>query len=80
MNIPIEIMSPFAQIANIYCPNVSKQLIGSNRSLKFLFTNTYIFFICLFLTILCIGIFKLIAQLSMKMIPSKRRRNRLNIS
>jgi hypothetical protein len=65
MNIPIEIMSPFAQIAEIYCPNVSKQLIDenfSNHSSNFFFRNTNIFLFCLFLTFLCIFIFILIAQ------------------
>jgi len=63
MNIPIEIMSPFAQIAEIYCPNVYKQLIDqnwSNHSSKFFFKNTDILLICLFLTFLSIFIFILI--------------------
>jgi hypothetical protein len=65
MNIPIEIMSPFAQIAQIYCPNVYKQLIDknlSNHSSKFFFKNTYIFLICLLLTCLCTFIFIIIAR------------------
>ncbi|CAF4041410.1 unnamed protein product [Rotaria sp. Silwood2] len=42
MNIPIEKMSPFAQIAEIYCPNVYKELINqnlSNQSSNVFFTN-----------------------------------------
>jgi hypothetical protein len=65
MNIPIEIMSPFAQIAEIYCPNVYKQLLDqnlSNYSSKYFFKNIDIFLICLFLTFLCIFIFILIAH------------------
>jgi len=65
MNIPIEILSPFAQIAEIYCPNISKQLINenlSNHSSKYISININIFIICLFLTFLCIFILILIIQ------------------
>ncbi|CAF1458477.1 unnamed protein product [Rotaria sordida] len=65
MNLPIEIMSPFAQIAEIYCPNVYKELIDqnlSNQSSKYFFTNINIFLLCLFITFLCIFIFILIGH------------------
>ncbi|CAF0891400.1 unnamed protein product [Rotaria sordida] len=65
MNLPIEIMSPFAQIAEIYCPNVYKELIDqnlSNQSSKYFFTNINIFLLCLFITFLCIFIFILISH------------------
>ncbi len=75
MTIPIEMMSPFAQIADVYCPNVSKYLIGSNHSSKLFFTNTYLFFISLFLTSLCICALKLIAQFSMT--TARRRKTHL---
>jgi hypothetical protein len=65
MNIPIEIKSPFAQIAEIYCPNVYQQLINenlSNQSSNLLFMNTNIFFICLFISFLCIFILSLFGR------------------
>ncbi|CAM2725054.1 unnamed protein product [Rotaria socialis] len=65
MNLPIEIMSPFAQIAETSCPNVYKDLIGpniSNHSSKFIFTNMNIFLFCLFITFLCIFLFILIGH------------------
>lgn len=65
MNIPIEINSPFAQIAEIYCPNIYKDLLNeniSNQSLTYFFTNSNILLICLFLTFLCIFIFILFAH------------------
>jgi hypothetical protein len=64
MNIPIENMSPFAQIAELYCPNVYKQLINNQtQSTKFLFTNTYLVLVCLFISFLCIFIFMLLTYL-----------------
>ncbi|CAF3782410.1 unnamed protein product [Rotaria sp. Silwood1] len=66
MNIPIEIMSPFAQIAELFCPNVYKELIInqniSNQSSNIFLTNINIFLFCLFITFLCIFIFILISH------------------
>ncbi|CAF1456268.1 unnamed protein product [Adineta steineri] len=65
MNIPIEIKSPFAQIAEIYCPNVYKQLMNenlSNNSSNFLLTNTNIILFCLCISFLCIFILILIGH------------------
>jgi hypothetical protein len=65
MNLPVEIMSPFAQIGQIYCPNVYRELINenpSNQSSKLLFTNINIILFCLFLSFLCIFIFILTGQ------------------
>jgi hypothetical protein len=59
MNIPIEIKSPFAQIAEIYCPNVYQQLITQNVS-TFLFTNTNLVLFCLLISFLFIFIFMLL--------------------
>jgi hypothetical protein len=66
MNLPIENLSPFARIAQIYCPNISEQLIDrkeeyqfkSTNLPKYVFTNFYILLLCLgILILLLIGTF-----------------------
>jgi len=65
MNIPIEIHSSFAQIAELYCPNIYQDLLNeniSNQSSTYFLINTNIFFICLFLTFVGFFIFILFAH------------------
>jgi hypothetical protein len=67
MNLPIENRSPFARIAQIYCPNVYEQLIDRKEFLikktktsKYLITNLNILLFCLSISILILlltGIF-----------------------
>ncbi|UJR22827.1 hypothetical protein I4U23_025857 [Adineta vaga] len=57
MNIPIENQSPFAQIAELFCPKVYKNLMNDNiskQSSKYLFTNIHIFFFSLCISFLCV--------------------------
>ncbi len=61
MNLPIEKFSPFARIAQIYCPYVYEELIDRKEFLlkrtktsKYLFTNLNILLLCLSISFLCI--------------------------
>lgn len=62
MNLPIENSSPFARIAQIYCPNVYEQLINpkefllkTTKTSKYYFsTNINILLLCLSISFLCI--------------------------
>ncbi|CAF0722385.1 unnamed protein product [Rotaria sp. Silwood1] len=61
MNLPVENLSPFARIAQIYCPKVYEQLIDRKESIlkrtqtsKYLFTNLNIVLFCLSISFLCI--------------------------
>ncbi len=61
MNLPIENLSPFARIAQIYCPNVYEQLIDRKEFLlkrtktsKYLITNLNILIFCLSISFVCI--------------------------
>lgn len=82
MNFPIEIRSPFAQIADLFCPMISKDLIHSHiseYSSKFHLGQVNIYLIALFITFLCIFILMCISQLffyvrTMGMITPTRRR------
>jgi hypothetical protein len=63
MNLPVEHMSPFASIAQIYCPMVYEQLINRqdfiskrNKTSKFLFANLNILLFCLCISLLSIFI------------------------
>lgn len=65
MNLPIEIKSPFARIAEIYCPNVYNDLIDPNSSYQsstFSFTNANIFLLCMAITFLFIFIYLLVSN------------------
>lgn len=61
MNLPIENFSPFARIAQIYCPNVYEQLIDrkeyhfkeTNLS-KYIFKNFNMILLCLSISFLSI--------------------------
>ena len=62
MNLPIENLSPFARIAEIYCPNVYEQLIDRNEyRLKtsslpiYVFTHFNIILLCLSILILLLA-------------------------
>ena len=59
MNLLIENHSPFARIAELYCPNVYEQLIDrkefrrkTNQTSKYLITNINILLFCLSISIL----------------------------
>jgi hypothetical protein len=61
MNLPIENLSPFAHIAQIFCPNVYEQLIDrkefrlkKTQTSKYLFTNLNILLLCSSISLLCI--------------------------
>ncbi|CAF0767102.1 unnamed protein product [Didymodactylos carnosus] len=58
MNLDIELNSPFAQIAQSFCPSIYEQLILKHNDQKhkssFIMTNIYIILLCLLLSILCI--------------------------
>ena len=51
MNLPIQSMSPFAQLAQDYCPRVYAQLVDQPLSISFL-TDTSVVLLCLSLAIL----------------------------
>ncbi|CAF1540769.1 unnamed protein product [Didymodactylos carnosus] len=58
MNLDVELKSPFAQIAQLYCPSVYEQLILKRQNRKhkssFIATNSNTFLLCLLLSMLCI--------------------------
>ena len=82
MNFPVEIHSPFAQIADRFCPNVSKELIHSHiseHSSKFRLVQVNIYLISLFIAFLCTLVLMFISQIvsylrTMRMINPTRRR------
>ena len=78
MNMPIELLSPFAQIAHLYCPNVSRELIHSHiseHSAKFRLINANVYLICLFLTFVCIFLMILLTQIFVYIRTMRMRRS-----
>ncbi|CAF1477671.1 unnamed protein product [Rotaria magnacalcarata] len=78
MNLAVECYSPFARIAQIYCPNIYEQLIDPKefmltrtKTSKYLFTNLDILLFCLSISFLFILIL-LLAGSFLSYLPSMR--------